>query len=125
MNPKKILIVEDEAILSKALAIALNKAGFSTIEAREGLAGLKLAQIEIPDLILLDIIMPGMSGMEMLEKLKADQQVKSIPVIILSNLGDTSKILEAREQGAEEYLIKSNVKIQEVVKIVKEKLRMS
>ncbi|OGE33196.1 hypothetical protein A3C59_03715 [Candidatus Daviesbacteria bacterium RIFCSPHIGHO2_02_FULL_36_13] len=119
---KKILIVEDEIPLLKALADRLTREGFSTLEAKDGLVGLNVALEEHPDLILLDIIMPGMDGMEMLEKLKVNPLSKNIPVILLSNLGDTSKILEGIEAGAESYLIKANVKLEDVVKIVKEKL---
>lgn len=122
---KKILIVEDEISLLKALADRLTREGFSTLEAKDGLEGLNMALQEHPDLILLDIIMPGMDGMEMLEKLKINPLSRNIPVILLSNLGDTSKILEAIEAGAESYLIKANVKLEDVVKVIKEKLGVS
>ncbi len=119
---KKILIVEDEIPLLKALSERFIREGFSTLEAKNGLEGLSMAQQQHPDLILLDIIMPGMDGMEMLEKLKLNPESKNIPVILLTNIGDTSKILTAIEAGAESYLIKANVKLEDVVKVVKEKL---
>ncbi len=119
---KKILIVEDEIPLLKALADRFTREGFTALEAKDGLEGLSLAQQEHPDLILLDIIMPGMDGMEMLEKLKLNPESKDIPVILLTNIGDTSKILNALEAGAESYLIKANVKLEDVVNKVKQYL---
>lgn len=76
-----------------------------------------------PDLILLDILMPNMDGMGMLSRLR--ESGKNIPVILLTNVGGTSEILKAKEFGVEDYLIKSNFKLEDVVKIIKEKLRFN
>lgn len=121
-NKKKILIVEDEIAVLKLLADYLTKEGFLVIEAKDGKEGLEKALQEVPDLILLDILMPVMDGMEMLEKLRNHSVGRNIPVVILSNLGETSKILESQELGVVNYLIKTNFKLEDVIKMVKERL---
>lgn len=123
MDQKKILIVEDEIAVLKLLTDRLSKEGFLAIGAKDGKEGLELALKEIPDLILLDILMPVMDGMEMLEKLRNNPVVTRIPVIMLTNLGETSKILQSQELGVVNYLIKTNFKLDDVIKIVKEKLQ--
>ncbi|MDO8638715.1 MAG: response regulator [Candidatus Daviesbacteria bacterium] len=120
---RKILIVEDELPLLKILTEKLSGEGFSVVGAKDGKEGLELALKEIPDLILLDIVMPSMDGMEMLRRLRNSPTGKKIPVIILSNLGETSTILEAKELNIKGYLIKSNIKLEDVLKLVREKLK--
>ena len=122
---KKILIVEDEAPLLKILSDRFKQEGFMVLEALDGESGLQLALKEIPDLILLDIIMPKMDGMELLRKLRSNPIGANIEVILLTNLGDSSKILEGKDLRVTDYLIKSNFKIDDVVKIVREKLNTS
>lgn len=119
---KKILIVEDELPLLKILTDKLSSEGFIIIGAKDGKEGLEFALKEAPDLILLDIMMPIMNGMEMLSRLRSNPTGQKIPVILLTNLGETSTVLEAKELNIEDYLIKSNLKLEDVVKIVKEKL---
>lgn len=121
---KKILIVEDEIALLKILTERLSSEGFTVIEAKDGKQGLEVALKEIPDLILLDIVMPKMDGMEMLRRLRDNLAGKKIPVIILSNLSETFRILNMKEFNIEGYLIKANFKLEDVVKIVKEKLKV-
>ncbi len=121
--PKKtVLIVEDEEALLRVLTDGLEAAGLNILTAKDGQQGLSVASEESVDLILLDIVMPNMDGMEMLRRLKNTEATKKIPVILLTNIGDTDKILEAKELEAEDYLIKSNFKIDEVIKLIKEKL---
>ncbi len=122
-NQKKILVVEDEIAVLKLLTDRLSKEGFLVIGARDGKEGLELALKEAPDLILLDILMPVMDGMTMLEQLRNSAAGANIPVIMLSNLGETSKILQSQELGVVNYLIKTNFKLDDVIKIVKEKLQ--
>lgn len=119
---KIILIVEDEAPMMTALADNLEAEGFSVLRATNGLDGLLIAVEKRPDLILLDIVMPQMDGLKMLEKLRVDEWGKKVPVIILSNYGDNEKVAEALGGDVSEYFIKSDIKIEEVVASVKEKL---
>lgn len=119
---KKILVIEDEPSLCQALCTKLSSGGFSVLKANNGQEGLETAIKEKPDLILLDIIMPIMDGITMLEKLREDEWGKNVPVIILTNLSDDQKVMEAIKQGSYDYLIKSNWSIIEVMDKIKERL---
>ncbi len=124
-NKKTILVVEvveDEAPLRNALVEKLSREGFSVLHAKNGEEGLQTALSNHPNLILLDIIMPKMNGLEMLEKLRADAWGKTAHVIMLTNLSDNEKIAEAMHSHAFDYFVKSDIKIQEVVDKIKEKL---
>lgn len=105
---KKIIVVEDEQILQKALSIELLGAGFEVMSALDGVAGLALIQKEIPDLVLLDLTMPKMNGFDVLKELKTKVETKSIPVIILSNLGQDQDKEKAMSLGAIDYFVKSS-----------------
>jgi DNA-binding response OmpR family regulator len=118
----KILIVDDEESLSEALRVKFELDGFEVFIAKDGEEGLDIAMNKKPDIILLDIIMPKMDGLTMLKYLRTSDSGKSIPVIVLSNLSDDEKIAEALATGSHDYLIKSDWKIEDVVKRVKEKL---
>lgn len=105
---KKIIVLEDEEVLVKALSIELLGAGFEVKSASDGEAGLKLIEDEGPDLVLLDLTMPKLSGFEVLKKIKEDKNLKHIPVIILSNLGQDEDKKKGLELGAEDYFVKSS-----------------
>ncbi len=124
-QPKTILIVEDETPLRSALQEKFTREGFSVLEARDGEEGLKMAIEKHPDIILLDIIMPKMDGLTVLKKLHEDPKDKEIPVILLTNLSDDQQVAEAIKEGVYEYLVKSDWKIADLVKEVKEKLGLS
>lgn len=121
----KVLIVEDDKFLSELISTKLDKEGFSISLAGDGEAGLKKAEEFRPDIILLDIMLPGMDGFEVLEKLKAstDASLKSIPVIILSNFGQESKVERGLQLGAVDYLVKANFTTGEIVAKIKEVLK--
>lgn len=121
-EPKKILIVEDDPPLRNALREKLSDAGLRILEAKNGEEGLSLALSEHPALILLDILMPKMDGMEMLKKVRADELGKRIPVIILTNLSENGEVAQAMEHEVFDYFIKSDIKIEEVVEKVRERL---
>ena len=121
-NNKTILIVEDEQGIRQALVDKFSIEGFDVLEAKNGKEGLKLALKEHPDLILLDIIMPVMDGVTMMKKLKGDKWGQEVPVIMLTNLSDIEKVSRFVESGVYEYLVKSDWRIEDVVKKVKEKL---
>ena len=117
---KKILIVEDEKSLAEALAAKLEKSGFISEMAFNGVEGLKKFNLLKPDLILLDIIMPEMDGIEMLKELR---KTSDIPVVMLTNLSDPEKLSEALESGSHDYLIKSNYSLEGVIDKINEILK--
>lgn len=121
---KKILVVEDEISLLQALNLKLTKEGFHVLSARNGQEGLDVAFKEHPDLILLDIIMPIMDGMTMLKKLREDARGRDIPVFILTNLTGSEKVADALDNESFDFLVKSDWKLEDVVKKVKEKLEL-
>ncbi len=115
-------IVEDELSLLEVLTDKFSKEGFKVLRAKNGKDGLKVALTEHPDIILLDIIMPVMDGMTMLKKLREDEWGKDAKVIILTNLSDNEKTAQALADGSNDYLVKSDWKIEDVVKKVEERL---
>ena len=119
---KKIAIIEDEPSLVGALSDKFEAEGFSVFVANNGEEGLKSIQENKPDIVLLDIVMPVMDGMTMLKKLRETEIGKNLPVIILTNLNEADKMSESLSDGARDFLVKSNWKIQEVVDKVKERL---
>ncbi len=121
----KVLIVEDDKFLSELISTKLDKEGFNIALAGDGETGLKKAEEFRPEIILLDIMLPGMDGFEVLEKLKAssDAQIKNTPVIILSNFGQESKVERGLQLGAVDYLVKANFTTGEIVAKIKEVLK--
>jgi two-component system, OmpR family, response regulator ResD len=113
---KKILIVEDEKTLINVLVDKLTKEGYDINSAKNGQEGLSLALKNHPDLILLDIIMPIMDGMTMLDELR------NVKIIILTNLSDAEKEAQSSEKGVFDYMVKCDMTIDDIVKKVKEKL---
>ena len=127
---KTILIVEDETSQLKALTEKFTREGFNVLDAKNGEEGLTVALENQPDIILLDILMPQMNGVDMLKKLRQDTWGKTVPVILLTNLNaDDDSVVnmireatEATQDEAANYLVKSNWTIDDVVKKVREKL---
>jgi len=119
---KKILIVEDEAPLQKALGEALIQSGYKVIQATDGEIGFRLAKSEMPDLILLDLVMPNKNGYEVLEDLKDDPKVNQIPVIVLTNLEGMKDVEKAIVSGATNYLVKTHYQLSEVIEKVRKTL---
>lgn len=123
---KTILIIEDEAALLQVLQDKLKREGFTVITAKNGVEGLKMAQKNIPNLILLDIVMPVMDGVSMLKKLREEKTTENIPVIIISNLSEIERItsiLDAKK-GVIEHIVKSHWSMEELVKKVKDTLKI-
>jgi len=123
-DKKKILIIEDEPSLQKSLMDYLELEGFEVSGALDGEKGIELAKNEKPDLILLDIILPKKDGYEVLDVIKKDEEIKNIPVILLTNLESQEDIVKGMEKGAISYLVKSDYKLEEVVKKIKEALKI-
>jgi len=118
MDKKKILIVEDDNFVAEVYLAKLSEMGYETALAQngeEGLAELKKGKV---DLILLDILMPIMNGIEMLEEVKKNEEWKNIPVILLTNIGEKESIQKVREMGVKNYLIKSHFTPAEVIEKV-------
>ncbi len=119
-NGRRVLLAEDDRFLRKAAESQLRRHGFTVLTAMDGEEALRLALAEIPDLILLDLIMPKMQGFEVLKALKQNPQTSPIPVIVLSNLGQDGDVKAAREYGALDYLIKANLALETLVRRVEE-----
>jgi DNA-binding response OmpR family regulator len=117
---KKVLTIEDERDLREAIVTSLTYEGYRAIAATDGEEGLKCALREKPDLILLDIIMPKMSGIELLKRLREDTWGKDARVVILTALDDMDKVAEAIELGGLEYLVKSNITLADITSKVKQ-----
>jgi len=123
MPGKKIVLADDEKFIAKAYAEGLSRAGFEVSSAADGTKALELVQSIMPDLVLLDLIMPGMTGFEVLKKIKSDANLKKIPVMILSNLSQETDKDEATKLGAQDFIIKSDSSLAEVVDKVKNFLK--
>jgi DNA-binding response OmpR family regulator len=119
-EPARVLLAEDDRFLRKAAETALKRQGFTVLPAVDGEEALRMARAETPDIVLLDLIMPKRQGFEVLRALKADPATASIPVIILSNLGQESDVKQAMEAGAVGYFVKANLSLQDLVKRVGE-----
>ncbi|OGG47526.1 hypothetical protein A2671_02055 [Candidatus Kaiserbacteria bacterium RIFCSPHIGHO2_01_FULL_49_13] len=115
----KVLVVEDEEILLTALKEELENGGYDVVGAVDGEDGLAKVKSFKPELVLLDLVMPKMDGMEMLRKLKEDSEIRDTPVVILTNLSDYERISEALSLGAMDYLVKANYKLEDLLEKVK------
>lgn len=121
---KKILIIEDEEILLDILKRKLGNMGYEIFCATDGVSGMEAIKEILPDLILLDIIMPKMGGLELMEKVQLDDSIKNIPIVIISNSGQPVELDKARRLGAKDWLIKTDFNPQEVVEKVIQQIGM-
>ena len=121
---KVLLIVDDEEIVYKALSVQFTENEVEIITVKNGEDGLKTALENHPDLILLDIVMPKMDGITVLNKLREDNWGKNAKVIVLSNISDTDKVKEAQEHGSDEYLIKADWNVIDVAKKIRNILEL-
>lgn len=116
----KVLIVEDDAFLRKILSTKFGKEGFDVVTAGDGEEALEMMRKEGPDLVLLDLVLPKMSGFEVLTDARTDKALSSIPVIVLSNLSQDEDIERVTKLGAVAFLTKVDNSINEIVMRVKE-----
>ena len=127
MDKKRtILIIEDEAALLEVLSDKLTREGFAVLKARDGIEGLAQSKKHLPDLILLDIVMPTMDGVSMLKKLRDDAKTENIPVIIISNLSEIERIthiLQAKK-GVIEHIVKSHWSMEGLIDKIKKTLKV-
>lgn len=110
-----ILIVEDEVFLANLLSLRFKKEGFLVVQAFDGMEALKKLEQERPDIVLLDLILPQKNGFEVLESISQNPQLKNIPVIIVSNLGQDSDVARGKSLGAIDYYVKARLSIDELV----------
>jgi CheY-like chemotaxis protein len=118
----KILIIEDDPLVARMYQKVMGFEGMEVEVAENGLDGLKKAKEIKPVLILCDVMMPKLNGIEVLEHLKADKELKDIPVIMLTNLSGTQDAQAALSRGAVAYLVKSEHKPKEVAEFARSKL---
>ena len=118
----KILVIEDDQYLHKAIVAKLEKEGFSVLSAYDGRQGLDQAVSNHPDLILLDIILPVMDGMTVLEKLRKDAWGANADVIILTNLSGAEKETKIEENKVREFLVKSDWKLEDLTTLIRQHL---
>lgn len=120
---KKILFIEDEGRLQEVLGLLLEQSGYEVFKALDGEIGLKMLEEKKPDLVLLDLILPKKDGFEVLAHMKSKEEIKNIPVVILTNLEEKFDIERVKSYGVQGYLIKANYNPKEIVEKVKEVLK--
>ena len=113
---KKILIIEDDEFFRELIRkkISSNK-DFEFMEAADGEKGLEAIKKEKPDLVLLDLLLPNVDGFEVLSKVRSDSDISKTPIIVLSNLGQQEDIEKALKLGANDYMIKSQFDINQII----------
>lgn len=122
-NGKRILVVEDDKFLRELFVRKLYSDGFDVKNAIDAKAAFEiLAEEKKPDIILLDLILPGEDGFSVLGRIKKDPNLASIPVMVLSNLGQKEDIDKAMELGAIDFMVKANFTLDEIIARVKEKI---
>lgn len=126
INDKKphIVLVEDDNIMAKTLKEELSDNGFEVSHAVDGESGLKMIVDEHPDLVLLDIILPKISGIQVLKQLRENEDTKNIKVITLTNLSNSETVANAIQNGSYGYLVKSDWKLPDLVDKVKKVLEV-
>jgi DNA-binding response OmpR family regulator len=102
----KILVAEDEKQIAEMIAFKLTNGGHKVVHAQDGEQAMILAARELPDLILLDVMMPGLSGFEVLRRLKVDSALRSVPVIMVTAKGHERDVLNGLRSGAADYVVK-------------------
>ncbi len=120
---KKILIAEDEEAMLEALASKFEKRGFAVIRAHDGEEGYSLAIKEKPDLLILDILMPKMNGMDLMEKIRQDDRWGAdVPIVMLTNISDPENVSRAAICKVYDFLVKTDWRLDDVVKLAEDKL---
>lgn len=120
---KKVLIVEDDEFLRSLTAKRLEKEGYEVAVAVDGESANGIAVANKPDLILLDLLLPGLDGFEVLKRARADEVTKNTPVIVFSNLGQREDIEKAKGLGANDFLIKANFTLDDVIEKINTTLK--
>lgn len=116
---KTILVAEDDQMYASVYQNKLSKEGYNVVVVGNGAEAVEKAAELKPNLILMDLIMPEMDGFTALEKIKGNSETRNLKIVVMSNLGQDSDIKRAKDLGAEEYFVKANISIQELVEKVK------
>jgi DNA-binding response OmpR family regulator len=116
---KKIMIIEDDHFLSSLVKVRLEKDGFAVVQAFDGDQAISMLRTEIPNLVMLDLIMPKVNGFDVLKTISLTPGLEKIPVVIVSNLAQDSDIEKAKELGAKEYFVKVKISIDDLVEKIK------
>jgi two-component system alkaline phosphatase synthesis response regulator PhoP len=111
---KRVLLAEDDRFLRRACEASLSQRGITVLSAIDGAAALELARAERVDLILLDMLMPRMNGLDVLRSLRADERTRDVPVLVLSNSSREEDIALVRQLGVLGYLVKANLSLREL-----------
>lgn len=119
---KKVMIVEDDTVLANALSLALQNEGYELSLATDGEEAERMILQEVPDLILLDLLLPIKNGFEVLKVMRQNPSTKDISVVILTNFEQETSISEGKKLGAKDYIVKANVDIADIPGIVKKYL---
>jgi len=122
-NKKKILIVEDDPMISSIYKTKFEADGFAAVVAGNGAEGLDIARKEQPDIIMLDVILPQIDGFSVLEELKKDKLTKDIPVIMLTNLGTDEDKAKGEKMGAVDYFVKISLTPAQISEKIKKHLK--
>jgi two-component system chemotaxis sensor kinase CheA len=118
---KRILLVEDDVLLGKAIVESLSEANLEMTWAKTGTEVFEILKSQTPDLVYLDIMLPDIDGYAVLKKMKDDANYQSIPVVMLTNLGQMSEISKAMEMGAADYIIKANIDLEKLAELTHKK----
>ncbi len=116
---KKILIVEDDTFLKNLESSKFNREGFEVMPASSVEDVDRIIATATPDIVLLDLVLPGLDGFGILKKLKADERTKNVPVVIFSNLSEEADIAKAKAAGATEFIVKANYTLDEIAQKIK------
>jgi len=116
---KKILLIEDDKFLRELMNKKLLTMGYDVVSAEDGESGLTMIKESKPDVVLLDLILPGINGFEVLERAKKDPETAGVPVVILSNLGQSEDIEKGLKLGAKDFLVKAHFTPQEIINKLK------
>lgn len=120
VNKPTILIAEDDEIILRALYLAFHEGDYTIVTANDGDQALRITERIKPDLVLLDLLMPKMSGIDYLKNLRANPALKFIPVVVLSNLDDADDINKAKDLGAKAFFVKSSTELSVLTEKVRE-----
>lgn len=123
-NNKTILLIEDDNTVSSIYKAKLEAENFKVIIAPDGASGLAIIKKEKPNLVMLDVILPGLDGFTILEEAKKDKSTKNIPVIMLTNLGTEDDKEKGKKMGAIDYLVKASLTPAQVSGIIKKALKV-
>jgi CheY-like chemotaxis protein len=111
---RSVLVVEDDRFLRRACEVSLRQRGFTVLTAPDGEAALELIRAELPGLVLLDLLMPRMSGLELLRRLRSEERTRALPVLVISNSSREEDVAELEGLGITGYLVKANLSLEEL-----------